>query len=462
MTDPMTKRYIDACLAGDSDLLNVMKHARARLPRALEASCGGHLLPRPMFIGQSEMLRCAEALTRLFDLLVSLPERLFDGDFSRYFKAIGIDSRKVALIKRFHCAPVLYGRADMYHDGHSLKLLEFNIDSVIGGTERAEISRLLLEVETFRRFASDHGLWYEHTGERLARILYKLAEPVTGGRPPVVAYVEWDGSLQPEHMHLVLSFREMMKRLGLDVVIGEISQVHSKAGRLYLQGKPVDVVLRYFGLDDITSSAQGEDAVEPIFRAYEEGNVALWTTLRSWQVFNKGCLALLSASRTHPAFSPAERELIDSILPWTRALTKDGNDYAEVIEHCRDNGADLILKPFDGHGGTGIVAGWKISPSEWRSELLSASREGGYVVQRRVTPRNEPVVNPATLQLESWSAVWDVYLSPDGFAGSRVRALPADDHGVINMRSADTSRTAGVFCYADEDPEANSRSGSAT
>jgi len=449
MTDPLTRNYIDRCRAGDRGLLDVMAHARARFPEALAASCGAQLLPRPMFIGQSEMLGCASALIGLFHLLVSLPDRLFDGDFSRYCQAVGIDPRKAALIKRFRGGPALYGRADMYHDGQSLKILEFNIDSVIGGTERAEISRLLLDVDAFRRFADEHGLWYMHTGERLARALREAAEPVSGGDAPVVGYLEWDGGLEPRYMHLVLSFQEMMKRLGLDVVIGEIGQVRSKSGRLFLHGKRLDVVLRYFGIDDITSSAHGEDAVEPVFRAYEEGKVALWTTLRSWQVFSKGCLALLSSARSRQAFSPQERDLIDSVLPWTRALVRDDRDHPRLIGQCRDNRDALILKPSGGHGGAGIIAGWKASEREWKDALLQASREGGYVVQRRVIPRHEPVVNPVTGAMEHWSAVWDAYLTPDGYAGSRVRALPAGDHGVINMRSSDASRTAGVFCYPD-------------
>lgn len=452
MTDPLTRKYIERCRAGDRDLLDIMKDARALFPQALAASCGEHLLARPMFIGESEIGNRADALIRLFDLLAALPDRLFDGDFSRYCSAVGIDPSRAALIKRFRESPARYGRADMYHDGHSLKLLEFNIDSVIGGTERAEISRLILEVDAFRRFADDHGLWYVHTGERLARILRQAAEPVAGTDTPVVGYLEWDGGLRPESMHLVLSFAEMLKRLGFDVVIGEISQVRSEAGRLFLHGKRVDVVLRYFGLDDITSSPHGEEAVEPIFRAYEQGQVALWTTLRSWQIFSKGCLALLSGTRSRQAFSPGERELIDSILPWTRALARYGTDQRDIIEQCRDNRRDLILKPYAGHGGAGIVAGWKVSDREWNDALVQAGRAGGCVVQRRVIPRDEPVISPVTGETENWSAVWDVYLTPDGYAGSRIRALPAGDHGVINVRSSDASRTAGVFCYPDETP----------
>jgi hypothetical protein len=447
MIDPVTSNYIDRCLSGDQDLLDAMEHARAHFPRAFEVSCGRRLLPRPMFIGWSEILGRADDLAELLDLMAALPERLFGGDFARYCKAIGIDPRSASLISRFPGGPQLYGRADMYHDGASLKLLEYNIDSGLGGTDRAEISRMLLEVDAFRAFADEHNLGYVHTGERIARTLRKAAEPVTASDTPVVAFVEADGGL-PEYMHLVLSFQEMMRGLGLDVLIGEISQVRSDGGRLSLHGKPVDVVLRYFSPEDIVTSPGGEESVEPIFRAHEEGKVVLWTSMRSWQVFNKGCLALLSDIRSRAAFSSREIELIDSILPWTRALTDDGSDGKDLIEYCRDNRQDLILKPFGGYGGAGIIPGWETPDREWR-DALQTVRIHGYVVQRKVVPRHEPVIDPDTRTVETWCAVWDAFLTPEGYAGSHIRALPASAGAVINMGAHGAARTTGIFCYPD-------------
>ena len=448
MTDPVTNSYIHRCCSGDQRLLESTQQARSRFPKAFEASCGHRLLHRPMFISESEIRGCADDLTWLLDLMASLPDRLFDGDFARYCAVVGIDPRSAALISRFPGGPQLYGRADMYHDGTSLKLLEYNIDSGLGGTDRAEISRLLLEVDAFRDFADEHKLSYVHTGERIAQTLRKVAEPVTGSDTPVVAFVEADGGLA-EYMHLVLSFQEMMRGLGLDVVIGEISQVCSRDGRLFLHDKPIDVVLRYFSIDDIVSTPGGEEIVEPIFLAHEHGKAVLWTNMRSWQVFNKGCLALLSDIRSREAFSTRERELIDKVLPWTRSLTDDGADGKGIIEYCRDNRVNLILKPYGGYGGMGIITGWETSDREWRDALQARGRSGGYVVQHRVVPRPEPVVNPETRAVENWSAVWDAFLTPDGYAGSHIRALPAGDSAVINMGAHGAARTTGIFCYPD-------------
>jgi hypothetical protein len=72
MTDPLTSSSIDRCLAGDRGLLDAMKHARARFPKAFEVSCGRRLLPRPMFISWPEMLGRADDLIQLLDLMNTL------------------------------------------------------------------------------------------------------------------------------------------------------------------------------------------------------------------------------------------------------------------------------------------------------------------------------------------------------------------------------------------------------
>lgn len=449
MTDVVSESYNRQCLDGNRKLLDAMSNASARFPEKFHASCGERLLPRPFFVSQAEIVTFTDDLIALIDLLVSLPQRLFEGDLMRYAESLGIDAREAAIMTRLNGRPTLYGRADLYHDGTSFKLLELNLGSELGGTDRAEISRTLLEVDAFRAFAEEHRLGYVHTGQQVASALRKAAEPLTGGADPVVAFVEVDGGL-PEYLHLVLSFQEMMRGLGIEVLLGEVSQIRSQGDRLYLHGKPVDVVLRYFTADGLLETADGVRRAEAIFRAHEEGNVVLWTTMQSAIHANKGCLALLSDLGSRDMFSAAEMALVDRVLPWTRTLT-DGPVQAEgttveLLEYCREQRDQLIIKPHASFGGKGIVVGWQTSESKWNNALLEC-RDQGSIVQRRVTPRKEPVVDPTTGAVEDWVAAWDAFLTPDGYAGSHIRALPSGEGAVIGMGASARCRTTGVFTY---------------
>ncbi|MEQ4724361.1 hypothetical protein [Nonomuraea sp. B19D2] len=449
--DSVTEAYIKECLDEGNPLRNVI--ARTPFPDNQRAFFEASLLARPLFADRSALLDCARDLADLFTLLTTLPDRLFAGDLDRYASALGIDPRRAALILRLPDPHPLYGRADLYHDGTSFKLLEYNIGSPLGGTARAETCRYLLEDEYFRRFADDHGLSYVRTGTRVAEALAEAALPVTGGAAPVIGVVESVGGIE-RHAITYHSIRDMLEQLGFEVVLGDVSQVSERRGRLLLRGRAIDVVLRYFMTQELVAS--GHDA-EQILRAHENGQTVLWTSLRSELFENKGCLALLSDERWRDAFSDEERRLIDRMLPWTRRLTTgrvtvDGAE-VDLVDYCREHREELIVKPFAGHSGSGIVPGWKVSDQEWERHLTEAC-ELGHIVQRRVIPATEPVVDPLTGDIQEHEVVWGIFMTPAGYAGAHARAAPADTKAVINMGARRSVKVAPVFEYSSQKRQA--------
>jgi hypothetical protein len=447
MVDHVTESYVNRCLAGDRGLLDVMR--TARFPDAFQAAYGKRLLARPLFVAKSTLRRFSDDLVAFFHLMASIPQRLYDSDVAAYCAALCIDAERTAVLRRFPLPPTVYGRADLYHDGENFKLLEFNVGSSLGGSDRAQIPPALLRVDEFRAFADEQGLSYVHTGERLAQAFRAAADPLTGGADPVVGFVETDGGLD-QFLHMVKAFQEMMGGQGIEVVLGEVSQVSERDGHLYLHGRRLDVVLRYFTENEIVNDARVARAAETIFQAHEDGRVVLWTTLASALFHNKGCLALLSDSHSRAAFSPEEAALIDRVLPWTRALADGPTDVdgqsVDLVEYCREHRAELILKPRGSFGGAGIVVGWEKTDQEWKESLLECGA-GAYLVQRKVTPRQEQVVDPDSRAVEPWSATWGLFVTPDGYAGACLRALPEGTGSIIGMGANARVRTTSIFSF---------------
>jgi hypothetical protein len=448
MTDHVTNDYVSECLSRDSALRNIV--AQGRFPQKYYDCFGDRMMARPFFISEEEIRGSAEDLRRVFDILVSLPERLFDGDLGEYCAELDISKRHAALMQRMSDGrPTLFGRSDLYHDGTSLRLLEFNVGSQLGGIDQAQVLPSLMRMEAFREFADQHGLGYVHTGQQIAAALRMAAEPVTGGDEPVVALLEADGALKRQ-APLMLSFEEMFRGCGLDIRLAEISQARCRDGKLYLDGTPIDVVLRYFSVNQLCQDPNGETAVEPVLRAHEEGGTVMLTRLDSFLYSSKGCLALLSDPYWQGALSSDEHALVDRFLPWTRRLiggsTQAGDQAVDMMEYCRASRDRLLLKPANDYGGHGIVMGWQVSDADWKEALLSR-RDRGYVVQERVVPRHEPVVESTTGRLEHWIAAWSTFLTPDGYAGSHIRALPASQNGVIGRGANAATRLTGVFHY---------------
>lgn len=455
MTDHVTEQYIEECLSDGSRLRGIRDEAvrRGLIPPRYFDCFGDRMMPRPFFVTEAEIRQSADDLAAVFDLLVSLPDRLFGGDVAAYCDALGFDEAKQRLMCRHGAGrPPLFGRSDLYHDGGQLKILEFNVGSQLGGIDQSQVLPAYMEIEAFAEFAEAHRLGYVHTGERIAAAVRAAAEPVTGGAEPVVALVEANG--YTERLALLLrSFEEMFLGQGLDIRLADVGRLREKGGKVWLDDTPIDLVLRYFSVNQLRRDPHGEDDAEAVFRAHEAGGTVMLTTMDSFLYANKGCLSLLSGPRWREAYTAEERELIDRVVPWTRDLEPGPTDVAgetvDLVDWCRANRERLIRKPRDDFGGHGIVTGWTVGDREWADALVE-DYPGGFVVQERVVQRHEPVVDPESGRLEDWVVAWSAFLTPDGFAGSHVRALPADVPGIINRGANPATRLTGVYLVPDE------------
>jgi hypothetical protein len=343
---------------------------------------------------------------------------------------------------------VLFGRADVHHDGTAFKLLEFGIGSDLGGWDWAgEVPRGLLKIGAFADFARQHDLSYVHTGRETVRTIKAAARAIAGDREPVVAIIEAPGALEFFGANVWFNVHRVLRGLGLDLHVGELDDLEVKDGKLVLNGHVLDMVWRAFDTDQLLEDPRFTELAEPVFRAHETGQVLLWHTLQSNLFGEKGCMALLSDPRHAAGFTAEERAVIDRALPWTRSFqTPDALAEPGVLDDLLDRRQSLILKPNNLYGGHGVVAGWEVGADEWRS-ALDQGAAAGCVVQQRVVPRTEFMVDPATGEERPWQTLWGVFYQPDGYAGAQARLIPADSTGVIGHHCFELIHTGAVLTY---------------
>jgi hypothetical protein len=376
-------------------------------------------------------------------LLFSLPERLFDGDLERFGAAVGVDGERGVLMRRLGVVPPSVGRADVYHDGEAYRLLEFGIGSDHGGWDRSgEVPRAFLRDKAFAAFAAEHGLDYTYSPSELARELRGLA-----GGDPVVALVEGPGALT-ELNGAWQPVRDALRECGIRCHLGELGDLSVRAGRLYIEGDRVDIVYRCFDTDQVIEDPDALAQAERIFKMHENGDVVLWTPLETNLFVEKGCMGLLS-NHDPASFSADERALIDRVIPWTRLLSEPSlRAEPDLLDQCRAAREQLILKPAGLYGGHGVIPGWETPDHEWH-EALRAAASTTAIVQRRVVPRTEPVIDELTGELRPWHAVYGFYYTPTGFAGIHARVAPVERSAVIGLATNRSVRSAGVFYYRE-------------
>ncbi len=434
----LTARYNEEFRAPGSDLPTFAQHVKD-FPTL--APWDGEYLARPLFVAEREIREFADDLRHLIDTLFSLPDRMFGGDWEKFRSVLGISDGHWAAIQQYggDVLPPHYGRADLYHDGTSFKLLETNLGSESGGWALAsEMSLAAMEVAGFADFARRNRLGYVHNIRAVAAALRR------SDRAPVVAMLEWRGGLT-DYGGLALNFQAALRSVGLDILLAEVSDVHEHGGAVYLGDTKIDVVYRTFVPDQIVEEPDGWELVAPLLRAHRAGGTLLWTPFSSNVFANKAGMALLSDPARRRALSTDECRLIDRVLPWTRLINADVlKSDTDLIDECLARREQLILKVNARGGGVGVVVGWETDDITWQRALENSATEE-CVVQQRVIPRPELVVDPVSGETEEWQAVYGLFYTPDGYAGSYAKVVPTGSGGIISIAANARAVSAPVF-----------------
>jgi hypothetical protein len=400
-------------------------------------------LPRPVFFEQGETARLGNDMVLMHRLLSELPDRLFDGDIHAFCRGLGLSEVQTALVARRPSEPLrVLGRSDLYRSGDGFKLLELNITSALGGFENGLLNRAMLQHPLLRGFVDDRHLQFSDTFAAIAASMaHELGDRVAGRRP-VVALTDWPESFSSYEPRLRV-MAALMAELDIEALPCHVGQLTADDAGLSLNGRHIDLVYRFFLLEEIVSAAD-LTLVEPILTAAEREQVVLFARMDAEAYGNKGALAMLSDERHADRYTQPEREMISRFLPWTRYLrpkvTDGAGELMSLPEYAAARREELILKPINLHGGSGVLAGWRTDPETWRA-AISDAMGGPWVVQQRVHPEPETFPRVDADGTQDVYFNWGAFVAEpavtanSGYAGCLARGSLEPEVGVVSMGS---------------------------
>ncbi len=395
-------------------------------------------LSRPVLLTAGEHAELTDDLVNLHAALTTLPDRLFGGDLAAFATAVGMTGTQVTGILRGRGdAPTRLGRADLYHDGSSFRLLELNMGSTVGGLDNAVLNQAVTTHPFIADFVARHRLTYPDTMAELAHTLLSECK-VSSGERPLVAAADWPDSfvtLEPRLRHSAAQ----LAPLGVDIVPCHLGQLSIKDDLVWLDGRKVDLLYRIFMVEDLLDP-RAPELIDPVLRAADRGAVRIFTPMDSELYGSKGALAMLSDEENRGLFSAAELASLDRLLPWTR-MVRAGDvtvhgERVDLREYALARREELILKPTLLHGGSGVLPGWLTEPAEWASRV-DAAMGRPFVLQERIRPEPELFLTedgprPHVLN-------WGVFLCTRGYGGAIARGTTDLAGGLVNVASGATA-----------------------
>jgi hypothetical protein len=446
--DTLTRCYLDEIARSGVTAAETVGALREQ--PLLESLRHGQYLSRPLFLGRQERDTLHADVENVRVALLSLPDRLFDGDLAAFARAVGASEGMVSAAVRGRVGQMSgLTRADLYLEASGFKLLELNLGSVVAGIENADICRTLLRHPVIAGFAAEHHLGFADTMRAQVESIFAETD-LAPGSAPVIAIAS-DADLYQRVSDFLHAIVPRWAELGLDSIPCKVGELQAGPGGLWVKGRRVDAVFRMFMLENVPSS--GAAPIDLVLDAAARGEVAVYTSIDGELYSSKVALALLSDHRHRPLFSAAELASIDRIVPWTRLVrpgpdTLEDGSTVELMDYAAGHASDLVLKPALLHGGAGIVPGWDSSLSQraWQDHLAAACGQH-YVLQRRVRPVPE-LMPSATGELEPWIVTWGAFTIMGEHGGIYIRGVPErTGHSVINF-TAGASVGAGLAVQA--------------
>jgi hypothetical protein len=222
---------------------------------------------------------------------------------------------------------------------------------------------------------------------------------------------------------------------------------------LVAHGTKIDLVYRRVLINDIVSRPKECDA---LVKAYAANAVCVANTFRCKIAHVKAFFAVLTDERNGAFFSHHERELIRRHIPWTRIVEDTGTahygDHIDLLDFIRKNRSNLVLKPSDEYGGSGVTLGWETSEHDWDEAIeraisvtqsssakpgatKPAEQPSAWIVQERIPIRREvfPYITPAkTVDFRDMLVDFAPYLFRGKLAGFLTRLSAT---GLANVTS---------------------------
>ena len=352
---------------------------------------------RPFFLSMEDEQRVrivAETIAELGELVASAA--LTDRHLLRQLHLRPEEERLARLHPEYGRASTA-SRLDAFLLPDSLKFAEYNGESPAGAGYAETLAEIFRELPVMANFQKR---WDAHSYPLSAKLLDALVAAYVdwGGssKKPQIAIVDWEGVPTWSEFEIL---RDRFERLGVPTLIVDPRELEFDGKRLVADGIPIDLVYRRLLINDVIARPA---ECSPLVKAYEANAVCVANSFRCKIPHVKAFFAVLTDEQNGALFSHAERQLIRLHIPWTRVVgdvkTAHYGETIELLAFVRKNRGNLVLKPCDEYGGSGVTLGWETSESAWDSAIANAlsARDGAWIVQERIPVRREvfPYISP--------------------------------------------------------------------
>ncbi|MDT8718872.1 glutathionylspermidine synthase family protein [Clostridium sp. 19966] len=307
-----------------------------------------------------------------------------------FLPILGIDMSLEKLIKSGYtdvlCA---IGRMDFVIDeGGKLKLLEFNSETPAGLIEEIALGPIIKK---------KLNIDYKNPSEKLKDKIRKNIEKIISDYSKIkdIKTIGFLTSTYYEDWYTTSIVKEVVSDLPYDMVIGSIDDARVKDGHVYIYGKKLDAVYRYYPLDWFCS-----EEFKGFIDSFQYGTLSI-NPPHTIITQNKAIFVLIYELLNQGFFDEREKCIIEEYIPKTYFTA----DKLKEFDYC--------VKPLLGREGEGV---------RFKHEIDKAPEEG-YIYQEKINVAHisSNYYNALGCEREIGYPIFGAFIVGDEYAGIYTR-----------------------------------------
>lgn len=297
-------------------------------------------------------------------------------------------------------SPVSRLDAFFVHERGGLRFTEYNAETPAAAAYNDVLGEVFLGLPVMRRFLRRFEVRPQPARHCVMHALVDAYRQWAGTRTkPRIVILDWREV--PTYSEFLIT-AEYLRSQGFECTIADPRDTEYRNGRFYAGGVEADLIYKRVLISELVARG-GMD--HPVIRAVSDRAVCMVNPFRCKLLHKKASLAVLSDERRSDLFTAEQRECIEAHIPWTRVVedrrTRHGGRDIDLLPWLEENRENLVLKPNDEYGGTGIVLGWEVDAEGWRTAVRAALDAPTIVQERVAIPREVyPIITDGAVRLE--------------------------------------------------------------
>jgi hypothetical protein len=381
----LLKAYLVRVPGLPQDLFKKMRHAKLTFGDRVHCP-----FLRPFFLSPEDDARVRTVAETIADLGERVAITALDD--KHLFAQLHLREEEERLAR----LPTGYGRVstasrlDAFLLPESLKFAEYNGESPAGAGYAETLAEIFRELPVMAQFARKYEAHsYPLSAKLLDALMMSYMDWGGSSTKPQIAIVDWEGVPTWSEFEIL---QERFERMGIPTLVADPRELEFDGKQLVAQDKVIDLVYRRVLINDIVTKP-AECAA--LVNAYAANVVCVSNNFRCKIPHVKAFFAVLTDEQNGALFSHGEREIIKRHIPWTRVVgdvkTAHYGQTVELLAFIRKERENLVLKPSDEYGGSGVTLGWETAEAAWDAAIERAltAQNGVWIVQERIPIRRE-------------------------------------------------------------------------